>query len=88
MMESNIGNLLNSKDNMDKNNHNADASELEQPNEALIVNSEWKQCVVLQNRQTNITTVDEYSKFDFQVNKMKLKQIKIYYSLMNLVGII
>lgn len=63
LIGSSFKNLSNKRDNSD--NSNIDGSDSE--NDELIINSEWQQCKILQNRITNITTVDEYSKFDFQV---------------------
>lgn len=52
-----------------------DSSNINKNNDEIIhINPEWDKCIVLENSQTNITTIDEYSKFDFQPEWMKTKE--------------
>lgn len=37
-------------------------------NDEYIQNTDWEKCIVLDKATTNITTITEYEKFDFQVS--------------------
>lgn len=43
-------------------------------NEQVIVDNKWKKCVALQTTMTDITTTQEYKKFDFQPAWLRNKE--------------
>lgn len=44
-------------------------------NEEIVTNSKWKKCAALRESLTDITTSDEYNKFDFKPSWMQEKRI-------------
>lgn len=44
---------------------------LKQPSANDVTDNRWKKCVALKESESDITTQEEFYKFDFQVHKLK-----------------